>query len=125
MKKLSLLLAFVLLFGFFTPVHADAPPPLPSSFWGYVTGYPAGTIIRAYVPGQTASIAYASVFLWEGIAVWTINVPGDLEETPAKDGGVEGDVITFRAGGRIVATAVWHSGTVEQLDIVKPPAKKR
>ena len=36
---------------------------------------------------------------------------GDLEDTTGKEGGVEGDAITFKIGGRVVATGIWHAGT--------------
>ena len=36
--------------------------------------------------------------------------------TTAKEGGVEGDVITFKINGSVVGTGVWHGGTSVQLD---------
>ena len=117
MKKLTLLLTLVLAFALVAPVSAEGPPPLPSSFWGYVTGIPVGTVIRVYVVNRALPVAWGEVFMWEGSAVYSIIVPGDQYGTKKIEGGVEGDTITFRVGGKIVATGVWHSGTNVREDI--------
>ena len=51
-----------------------------------------------------------------------MDIPADLLGTSAKDGGAEGDLITFKIGSRIVATYPWHSGTNVLLNIHPPEA---
>jgi hypothetical protein len=108
-----------------SPNSLTAPPPLPSSFWGYVTGAPAGTVIRAFVPGRTRFAAETTTFAWESYVVYAFNVPGDIAGTQAKEGGVEGDTITFKVSGQVIATAVWHSGTNVHLDLTIVSKKAR
>ena len=47
---------------------------------------------------------------------YLLDVPGDVTGTPEKEGGVEGDTITFTLDGRTVAATPWHSGTNTRLD---------
>jgi len=119
MKKLTLLLTLVLVFALVAPVSAEGPPPMPSGFWGYVTGIPVGTVMRAYVPDRVTPVAWGEVFMWEGSAVYSLDVPGDEDDTRKVEGGVEGGKITFRVGGKIVATGIWHSGTIVRLDLTR------
>jgi hypothetical protein len=51
-----------------------------------------------------------------GALTYKLDVPGDVVGTPEKEGGVEGDTITFSLNGRTVAAALWHSGTNTRLD---------
>ena len=99
-------------------------PPLPSSFYGQIHIYdntPAvGDIVEAYVPGVVNPVASTTIINDSGL-VYTFNVPGDDGSGP-KDGGVEGDLITFKISGRIVATYEWHSGTNVQLNFHPPEA---
>lgn len=81
------------------------PPPLPSSFYGYVdapVGTPVIASIHGIVKGQTV------VTNWEDQSVYSINVQG----------GEEGDTIVFTVGEISASTAVWHSGTNVRLDLV-------
>jgi hypothetical protein len=48
---------------------------------------------------------------------YAVMVPPDSCNTTPKDGGVEGDALTFSINGRTVATTEWHSGLIETLDI--------
>lgn len=122
-KKLALLIvAGLLLFG--AAGTAWAFPPLPSSFYGEIQitdGPPAvGDQVLATVPGVASPAGSATIQTFNGQLVYTIDVRGDDEDTPAKDGGDPGDLITFTIGGRVVATATWISGTNVNL-VFHPP----
>jgi hypothetical protein len=98
-------------------------PPLPSSFWGYIhflDGAPtSSSILTAEIDGLTGPAA--SVTLTDPTH-YAFNVPGDLDGTSGKEGGVEDDIITFKIDGRVVANGVWHAGTNVELDFHPPQA---
>jgi hypothetical protein len=101
-------------------LYSNNPPPLPASFFGEVHFSPnpptPGTPIEARIPGVNG-VAAATVVVQEGSTlIYALDVPGDLPGTLIKEGGAEGDTITFSMGGRDVATAPWHAGTHTQLD---------
>lgn len=125
------LLVAALLFGSLVTARAadPVPPPFPSSFYGevhYVSGdgiLPGvGDNVEAYVPGPAGSIASKGIVLDTPNLVYAINVPGDNPNTPAKDGGLENDVVTFKINGRVVGTGIWHGGTNVRLNIHPPKA---
>ena len=99
---------------------ALAFPPLPSSFYGTVkvNGENAaeGTQVRALIDGNP--YAEGRTQLYQGESVFTLDIKGDDPETPARDGGVEGDAIQFEVGGVIAKeSGVWHGGTNVQLNL--------
>jgi hypothetical protein len=101
-------------------VFSNDPPPLPASFFGeiHITPSPPdpGTTIEARIPGVNG-VAAATVVVQDGSTlIYALDVPGDFPGTLIKEGGVEGDTITFSLGGREVATAPWHAGTHTRLD---------
>ncbi|MCI0575506.1 MAG: tandem-95 repeat protein [Chloroflexi bacterium] len=90
------------------------PPPLASSFYGPVTvggdNVPAGTVVSAWING--VQYATAPAFLEDGRSVYRLDLPGDLPETTAVEGGQQGQLITFKVGGAAAApAAVWQTGT--------------
>jgi hypothetical protein len=100
--------------------YSNNPPPLPASFFGEINISPnpptPGTPIEARIPG-VSGVTAATVVVQDGSAlIYALDVPGDFPGTLAKEGGVEGDTITFSMGGRVVATAPWHAGTHTELD---------
>ncbi len=104
-------------------------PPLPSSFYGAIhfvdgDGGPVlGDTIYAYVPGLSDPVVSDIIELEGTDLVYTFDVPGDMPETVGiKEGGVEGETITFKINGRIVATGIWHTGTNVELNIHPPAA---
>lgn len=120
MKKvvwtLSIVLAFLLLAG----RPAWAVPPLPSSFYGRVTldgeDVSPGVVVSARING--VKYAETTVVSYEGHSAYAINVPGDDDESPGVEGGVEGDIVVFYvAECRAVETAVWHSAANVEHDI--------
>ena len=82
------------------------PPELPSSFWGYATGIPAGANIEISQNGII--LAQAQVMDYGGVIAYTVNVTG----------GSEGDVLQFKYNGAVVGYGTYHIGTNQQLDIV-------
>ena len=104
---------------------SNPPPVLPSSFYGEIHfndgGPVAGDLIEAYIDGVSGAAASSAIFADTGL-VYTLDVPGDMAGTPAKEGGVEGDTITFKINGRAVATGIWHGATNTSLNIHPPQA---
>jgi hypothetical protein len=95
-------------------------PPIPSSFYGRVgldgTDVNPGAAISAWIGG--VKIAETAALMYAGHSVYAINVPGDDPESPAIEGGVEGDAITFRVLGHPSQdSAEWHSATNVEHDI--------
>jgi hypothetical protein len=115
----------LLLFGMVN-IATAAVPVLPSSFYGAVTfsdSPPAvDDVMQAFVPGISGAIASAKIKESSGDLVYSINLPGDDLDTAPKDGGEEGDIVTFKISERIVAKGVWHSGTNVLLNIHPPKA---
>ena len=103
--------------------QSTPPPPLPSSFYGeiHVLDNPPGSTdtVEAQVSGivQPFSVAIESQ---AGELVYRINVPGDIAGTLAKEGGAEGDTITFTIGQRTMAVGAWRSGANTRLDFHPP-----
>jgi hypothetical protein len=110
-----------------TATYTELPPPptLPSNFYGeiYFSDNPptAGQLVEAYTEGISGPAATVAI---KGAAplTYVIKITGDLPGTPAKEGGAEGDLITFKINGRVVATGVWHSGSIDSLNFHPPQA---
>jgi hypothetical protein len=88
-------------------IAADAPPQLPSSFWGYVQGGRVGQVVTVAVNNVT--VARATIFFYQGSAVYTINVPMDAVQA--------GTLASFRVGGVAAGNARLYSGTNARLDL--------
>ena len=114
----GLLLAVILIAVFGTTVRAV--PPLPSTFYGTVkvdgANVPDGTLVTAWIDG--AQYGQASTFTFNDESWYSLDVLGDDPDSPAKDGGVSGDIVSFRIGSDdAVQTGVWSSGTPVQLNL--------
>ena len=110
MCKRLLLVALVLM------LIAAVPPQLPASFYGTVTGYPAGTNINVWRDG--VRVAQAVAFDYPGYGtVYTVNVAGVSAD--------EGKSLVFKTGGVVIGRGVWHSGTNVMLNLSAPVAKVR
>ena len=96
------------------------PVPLPSTFYGEIhIGDPApqvGDLVQVQIGGVSRAITTAITSQAGVTLTYQIDVPGDVSGTPEKEGGAEGEVITFTIGSRVVATGMWHSGTNTRLD---------
>lgn len=94
-------------------------PPLPSSRFGevLVAGAPApsGTEVSAWL-GESR-IATTSVQSLGTTGVYRLDVPGDLSETPEREGASEGESVEIRVGGAAVASATWNAGALALLDL--------
>lgn len=121
----GILITIVMVFGMVGTVYAQ--PPLPSSFYGLVkfndNAPVVGNIVEAYVPGISGPVATTAIKLDGADLVYNINVPGDIPDTTGeKEGGTDGEAVTFKIGTRIVATATWHQGTNVSLNFHPPAA---
>jgi len=96
--------------------RAGAVPSIPATFYGTVKvnggDVVQGTSVTAWIDG--VQYASATVIGYLGGSVYFMDVPGDDSDTPQKEGGVDGDVISFKIGADAAAqTAIWHSGDNE------------
>ena len=102
------------------------PPPIPSSFFGeiHIIDNPPqiGDLVQVFLPGAGTPVITSAIRLSDSTLVYTINVPGDIAGTPAKEGAVEGETLTFKINGRVVATGIWHSGVSAELNFHPPDA---
>jgi hypothetical protein len=99
---------------------SQAVPVLPSSFYGTVqvdgANVEPGTRIKAIIENRV--FAGGMTQIYEGSSVYSINIPGDDNDTSEIDGGREGDQITFEVGGLIAEqSGAWHSGTNVELNL--------
>ena len=102
------------------PLTFAAPAPRPSSFYGAVTvgGSPvaAGTPVSAWL--GDVPFAETGTFEVDGESVFRLDVPGDVIETAAVEGGVDGQEVVFRVGNAVApATGTWLDGTVARVDL--------
>ena len=102
-------------------INSSAQPPvLPHHCYGEIhVSDPvpqAGDLVQVQIAGVSRVITTA-ITSQAGITLtYQIDVPGDVSGTPEKEGGAEGEVITFTIGSRVVATSEWHGGTNTRLD---------
>jgi hypothetical protein len=125
----------IIILSLFLTIPALALPPFPSSFWGTIkvndANVPEGTLVQALIGGQVYAEGFSQ--LYQGDAVFALDIPGDDTGTTALDGGGEGDTIQFKIGGLLAhQTAIWHGGTNVRLDLtatasagepISPPQK--
>ncbi|RPI91399.1 MAG: VCBS repeat-containing protein [Chloroflexi bacterium] len=118
----ALFLVMTLVLSNVATVFAAPPrvPPLPSSFYGTVkvdgANVPDGTIVQALIDGQV--FGQKATTTWGGNSVYALKVVGDDPDTPAKDGGLDGDTIQFKIGELIATqTGMWHSGPNVELNL--------
>lgn len=116
---ISLAMAVVLSLALVVPVMAV--PQIPHAFYGNVTvgGQPApdNTSVSAKIGG----VEYASSATSGGKYGYSpiFKVPGDDPDTAdKKEGGVEGDIITFYVGGVEAASYTFKNGEVTELALV-------
>ena len=102
-----------------TTFLTNTPPSLPSNFYGNIfdAAVVSGTtVVEAFLPGAITPIT-SSTIRTEGLNLaYNIDIPSDATGTLVKDGGLEGDVITFKINGVVVGTGIWHSGTNVELN---------
>ena len=97
LKRISICLIFICSAILANPSSALAIPALPSSFYGSVklnnANVPDGTVVQAFKGDLMIAQGYTQTY--QGDSVYALDVPGDNTDTPAIDGGREGDTITF------------------------------
>jgi hypothetical protein len=122
--KSGLRIAFIimtsLIVSLFITLPALAVPQLPASFYGTVkvnaANVPDGTSIQALIGGHVYAETITQTY--QGDSVYALNVTGDDTDTPAVDGGREGDTVQFKIGGVLASqTGIWHSGTNVSLNL--------
>lgn len=99
---------------------SQAYPVLPSSFYGTVqvdgANVPPGTTIQALIENRV--FAEGETQMYEGKSVYSLNIPGDDNDTPEMDGDREGDLISFEIDASVAEqSGVWHSGTNVELNL--------
>ena len=120
---LALLLAILTAAAAAAPCLARAPrlvPPFPSSLYGEVRlgeeNVAPGTQVQAVIGGEVYAATLTQIY--EGVSVYSLDVPGDDAQTPEIEGGVPGDTITFLVGGIPAAETIdWQSGTNRELNL--------
>lgn len=110
-------------------VHAAetpaAPPEIPAGFYGTVKRSGANVAVGLTVTAWIGGVQYgqSTTLLDSGQSYYNlIQIPGDDNATPGvKEGGIPGDVVTFKVEGEVTTpTAIWASG-VNQVNITLPP----
>lgn len=116
------LVCWVLLFLAFLalPSPTQAVPPLPSSLYGAVrlngADIPDGTRIEALIKDKV--VAFTQSLTYQGDSVYALDIPRDDLSTALVEGGVDGDVITFKIGGILAdQSGTWRSATNLKLDL--------
>ncbi len=100
--------------------RSSGPPPMPASFYGTVTvdeaDAPEGTQVSAWIDG--VMYAETHTFLFEGKAVYALDVPADDSATPEVEGGRPGDTIVFYVSElQADQTGPWQGGTNTELNL--------
>lgn len=109
----------------FTVQTSNPPPSLPASFYGQVqfsdTAPQAGDTLSVQIAGAAAAFSVPLVS-HDGLLVYQLDLPGDNPDTPAKDGGQNGDAVTFRWDERLLGVSEWYAGTNRPFHLHPPAA---
>ncbi len=114
--------------GTFAIISSQSPPILPNTFYGEVyfiegdNGPQPDDVIYAFVDGVDEPIGMDDLFLYEDQLVYRMDVRADDPNTSAKDGAHTVDTIVFIIENRVVAGAIWLSGSISPLNIHPPKA---
>lgn len=98
----------------------EAAPPRPASFWGTVrvNGEFAPSFVTVEARIQGITYATKQVQIVGSEVVYAIDVPGDVPETPGKEGGTLGEIIQFWVSGlQCAQTQTWEEGKRARLDL--------
>lgn len=105
-----------------------AAQEVPCRFYGTVqvdgAYVPDGTVITAQIEG--AGLWATETFTYQGESVYRLDVPPDNSQTPSKDGGIDGDSVTFSirfGGSNLPATlaSTWHEAAAQQVNLQAAP----
>ncbi len=120
-NKILIFSILVALLGFLDKRDGLAgPPPMPSSFYGIVkmngSNVPSTTKVSAWING--IKYAETTVIRYNDDTVYSLDVPGDIAETPEIEGGKPGELIIFYIDSESAnKTGIWQSGTNTELNI--------
>ena len=119
-RSFFFLIIFLCVGNLFLYSPSQAYPALPSIFYGTVrvdgANVEPGTSIKVLFENQV--FAEGVTLMYEGTSVYTINIPGDDNDTQEIDGGREGEQIFFEVDGLVAdQTCTWHSGTNVELNL--------
>jgi hypothetical protein len=96
--------------------QGEGPPALPASFYGVVGGETSSGEVAAWI--ASVRVAAVQTQLHEGEVVYALDVPADDESTPEREGGRQGERVTFTVGGvNAVQNPTWQSGTALRVDL--------
>lgn len=114
----SLLFVLTLIFLVLVEI-AGAHPEMPHTFYGYVANAPDGAMVTAVVNNISASSTISDGWYTN------LDVPADDPDTPAIEGGTNGDIIYFFINGESMGTFVFNVGGFNRLDFnFTPPSSK-
>jgi len=110
--RTSITVLVVLVLFFALAGEAWALPLLPATFSGTVRLNGAAPGGGVNVTASIGSLSWSTTtFQAAGDTWYQIDVDGDDPNTPVKEGGEEGDTVTFRVGGYNASpNGSWHSG---------------
>jgi hypothetical protein len=111
MKKISIVTLLVL-----SLIAATLPPAAPYNLNGLLIGYPVGMKINAWMHDTPIAVATSVQCYDYGVCYW-LSIPGAAEN--------ENEVITFKSGGVVIGSGVWHSGVNDYRDFVAPSRTPR
>ncbi|MCP3936523.1 MAG: DUF11 domain-containing protein [Actinomycetia bacterium] len=119
-RQLSKAGLLLLAFGVTAAILGSESPTLTSSFFGTASvdgnAVPEGTLITASIGG--VELESTSVVTSPEGSSFRIDVPGDVPDTPADEGGVEGETVVFRVGNSAAPeTGVWRFGLYQRVDL--------
>jgi len=129
MGRKTLLISLILLCLFLMPRSASNAARLQSArFYGYATldghAVPSHSPISAWIAGQ--KVAEGPSFPFAGRSLFAFQVPVENPLHDGREGGREGDVVTFQVGDAVAEeTAIWHAGANQEVSInaVTPPPR--
>ena len=102
------------------------PPVLPSNFYGEIhfnnDGPMSGDKVNIFLTGAGSPLVTTPIINAGSNLIYLVDVPGDIAGTAEKEGGTEGEALTFMINGRVVATHTWHGGTSFALNLHPPEA---
>ncbi len=107
--------------------HVETPEtPTPATFQGTVTrggqNVAQGTAVRAWI-GET-QVGATTVTLQNGVAWYQLQIPADDPNTPALEGGKNGDLVRFQVGEEWAQeSGTWQSGNTTTLNLTLPAAE--
>ena len=118
MKKVYFILLGLIFIGLVGEVWAV--PSFPHTFYGTVkkdgANVPDGTVVSALIGG--VSYGSGSTATSGGDSVYSLNVLGDNPDTPQKEGGVNGDTVSFTVGSDTAdQTVIFSSGSTTNLPL--------